>query len=345
MRLLAVELERDLVRRLTRWLAIVFVAASAAGMAIAFINIDEHDEADLLARQEVAVQDCAWSRSYASGPPATVIGPDGSVTVVGPGLDGGRPFEAGPPPEAVAECRESLEALLAGDAEAGNDIWYDDPRPSATDFWNPDANESSFFGAIQSLLLVGALATGASLLGAEWKAGTITTQLTWEPRRVRLFLTKLVAAAIVVAALAMILQVVFTTLMLGLLSVRGVTTDIDGAWWADLGRGMARTAFLCGVGATLGGSLAMLFRNTAGAVVVVFAYLAVAESLLRVWQPDWAPWFIGENVSVVLVGHGPEFQEWTREPLTAALTVVGYAALLAAVASAAFRTRDIAGSS
>ena len=34
-------------------------------------------------------------------------------------------------------------------------------------------------------LVVGALFAGASVAGAEWRAGSMTTLLTWEPRRVR----------------------------------------------------------------------------------------------------------------------------------------------------------------
>src|SRR5947208_16600993 len=37
---------------------------------------------------------------------------------------------------------------------------------------------------------------GATSAGAEWHAGTVTTQLTWEPRRAPLFLAKAIAAAL-----------------------------------------------------------------------------------------------------------------------------------------------------
>ena len=51
--------------------------------------------------------------------------------------------------------------------------------------------------AIASFMLVlGGLFGGASVAGAEWRAGTVTTLLTWEPRRVRVHLSRTAACAI-----------------------------------------------------------------------------------------------------------------------------------------------------
>ena len=63
---------------------------------------------------------------------------------------------------------------------------------------------------------------GASLAGAEWHAGTMATLLTWEPRRVRVLVAKLVAAGTLVFALTVVLQ-----LLLGaaLLTGRDVPRD------------------------------------------------------------------------------------------------------------------------
>jgi ABC-2 type transport system permease protein len=45
------------------------------------------------------------------------------------------------------------------------------------------------------LLIALFLLLGASFVGAEWHAGTMTTLLTWEPRRVRVILAKIAVAA------------------------------------------------------------------------------------------------------------------------------------------------------
>src|SRR5439155_11533186 len=45
-------------------------------------------------------------------------------------------------------------------------------------------------------LLLGGLFGGASVTGAEWRSGTVTTVLTWEPRRVRFHLSRTAACAI-----------------------------------------------------------------------------------------------------------------------------------------------------
>jgi hypothetical protein len=190
------------------------------------------------------------------------------------------------------------------------------------------------------------LAAAASMIGAEWKAGTVTTQLTWFPRRVPLFLVKVLAAVLIAVALAFLLQLLFALMVVGLITAKdGLTAGADSQWWGNLLAGMGRGCFLVAIAAVLGSSLAMIFRNTAGAIIVVFAYVAVAESLLRLWQPDWERWFVGPNVGIVVGGHALRSVEWHKEPMAAALTLLGYAAVAAVLAALAFHRRDIAGAS
>ena len=55
-------------------------------------------------------------------------------------------------------------------------------------------------GTSINIIVIGWL-VGASLAGAEWAAGTMTTLLAWEPRRIRVLLAKLVAAIVTVLVL------------------------------------------------------------------------------------------------------------------------------------------------
>src|SRR4051794_21521017 len=71
-----------------------------------------------------------------------------------------------------------------------------------TDWWVADLSDgaaliSAFF------LLIGGIIGGAAVAGAEWRAGTITTVLTWEPRRVRLNLTRTAACGIAAFVIAL----------------------------------------------------------------------------------------------------------------------------------------------
>ena len=58
-------------------------------------------------------------------------------------------------------------------------------------------------------LVVGAAICGASVAGAEWKAGTITTVLTWEPSRRRFHAARTASAAILAFAIGFALQIVY----------------------------------------------------------------------------------------------------------------------------------------
>src|SRR6266550_2935277 len=59
------------------------------------------------------------------------------------------------------------------------------------------------------------VALAASLGGADWSAGTMTTLLTWEPRRVRVLLVRAVVVALVVAFVTLLLQaILFGSLVL-----------------------------------------------------------------------------------------------------------------------------------
>src|SRR4051794_6619128 len=53
------------------------------------------------------------------------------------------------------------------------------------DWWIPGDGDT-VITVTTFFLLMGALIGGASVVGGEWRAGTVTTVLTWEPVRVRL---------------------------------------------------------------------------------------------------------------------------------------------------------------
>jgi hypothetical protein len=88
-----------------------------------------------------------------------------------------------------------------------------------TDWWISGSTDGPL--AVGALLLVmGALVGGASVAGAEWRAGTVTTVLTWEPRRVRLNLARTAAKECRDGGLA--------------IRVNGVMPNVD-AWYDAFG--------------------------------------------------------------------------------------------------------------
>jgi hypothetical protein len=62
---------------------------------------------------------------------------------------------------------------------------------------------------------------GASLVGAEFASRSMTTLLTWEPRRLRVFVAKAVAVLLATALFAVVALLVFILAMLPTLTLHG----------------------------------------------------------------------------------------------------------------------------
>ena len=181
---------------------------------------------------------------------------------------------------------------------------------------------------------------GASFIGAEWSNRMVTTTLTWEPRRIRVLVAKMLALVVVVALWILFLLLFYAAAVYPAAAVHGITSTVDGTVLREMAESMLRVDALAVVFALLGFALATMGKNTAAALGVGFAYLAVVETIIRGFKPEWSDWLLGDNISLFLLG----VQE---SPLnhgqgTAALILVGYIGALLLAATAVFRRREIA---
>jgi ABC-type transport system involved in multi-copper enzyme maturation permease subunit len=182
---------------------------------------------------------------------------------------------------------------------------------------------------------------GASLVGAEWHAGTMATLLTWEPRRLRVLLAKLVAAGALAFTLAVALQLLLGFALLPAGLMRGTLEGIDADWLRSLGGVGLRVAAVSGAGALMGLSLATIGRNTAAALGVAFGYFAILENAIRGLRPRWTPWLLGDNIVVVITNQPHNLPLVDHSTMGAATLLTCYTLALVAVAMATFRRRDI----
>jgi ABC-type transport system involved in multi-copper enzyme maturation permease subunit len=212
------------------------------------------------------------------------------------------------------------------------------------DWWIAGTGDGAL--AIASLFLViGGLIGGATVAGAEWRAGTITTLLTWEPRRVRVHLSRTAACAILAFLIALALQIVFLASLLPAVLMNGSTANLDAAWWVSLVAAMGRTSLLTAIAAMLAVALSTIGRNTAFALVVVFAWITVLEGLIRGLKPGLARFLWGENMTIVLSWAQLDNVRFQRGPVVALVTVTLYLSVIVAAATWAFRRRDVAATS
>ena len=219
-------------------------------------------------------------------------------------------------------------------AEQGDPAFYlDGPQMRLADL--PSILRGISFTAI----LIG-LVIGASSVGASWQAGTMTTILAWEPRRVRVALVRAGVVALLVVALVAFLLGVFVGLFSIVASLRGLTTT-PGGWGSEVLRVVVQIALLAGAASVIGGSIAMVGRNTAAALGGVFIYLTVFEGVLRGLRPGLGRYLLGDNIATVLSPGGLRVEGSLLSPSRGAITVAIYVVVLLTVSTVSFRMRDV----
>ncbi|MFN2614224.1 MAG: hypothetical protein ABR552_05325 [Actinomycetota bacterium] len=195
-------------------------------------------------------------------------------------------------------------------------------------------------GGMTAPLALVAVLLSASLIGAEWRAGSVATTLTWEPRRGRLLAMKLLAALIVCTALYFLIYGLLSLMLWIAATTRGTTQGADlefaRATVTQSLRGLAVVLF----GAVLGFSFGSVGRNTAAALGVGFGYMLIGENLLFNLVHWLRPWLLIANSVILVRGHGIE--EILGYTATKAAIKIGcYAAGLVIITFAVFHERDV----
>ena len=214
---------------------------------------------------------------------------------------------------------------------------------SVGDIWagNEEPGDANTLGQTSGLFVLMGLLGGASFIGAEYKAGTVTTVLTWEPRRVRVIAAKLLAAGIVAAAAYVLLQALLGAALIPAVTARGDDAGLDSEFYRRVGGLLLRGGLVTGGAAVLGGSLAALGRNTTAALGGALGYLIVVEQIVRGLRPGWHDWFLVENLFLVLIGRPEEGSDIERSVLGAGVLLACYLAVVSVAATAAFARRDV----
>lgn len=192
--------------------------------------------------------------------------------------------------------------------------------------------------AVSFLLLVGGLVLGASFVGADWHAGSMATLLTWEPRRIWVLVAKAIVCMVSVFVLALVLEILLALALSAVTAIWGITSPLPAGWFGSVAGTILRAAFAASLGSGIGSAIAMIGRNTAAALGILFAYLAIFEVMIRQLYPDWSRWLLGENLAT-LVTPGGEATEIS--PARAAIVIGVYVLLLLVAAGVDFRQRDV----
>jgi len=150
---------------------------------------------------------------------------------------------------------------------------------------------------------------GAGFVAAEFTTGNLATWLTFEPRRTRVYASKLIAAALGSVPVSALGAGVLTLGIFALTTSYGVAGPVSGAQAVDLAWLLVRVVVVSAAAAVGGAVLGGLLRNTAAALGVLLGYAILVEgifaALITSLVTDPRPWLVQ-----------PNFQAWVGHDLT-----------------------------
>ncbi|MEP6758160.1 MAG: ABC transporter permease subunit [Actinomycetota bacterium] len=153
------------------------------------------------------------------------------------------------------------------------------------------------------VILLGAL-LGASLGGADWTNNTFTTLLTWEPRRIKVLLTRALVVVLVAFAVTIALQAIFSAFFWLGASTRGTTAFTPSGLWSVAGQTMLRTATVATAFALIALSIAMIGRSTVSSLGALVGYLILFEAVIAGFRPSIQGWLL-VRAGIVVVSQTP----------------------------------------
>ena len=211
----------------------------------------------------------------------------------------------------LANCRENPEQYLGpdtdgADCEASLTPRVEDYLGRATLSLGEQREQTGV--AVIILLSALMVIVGATYAGADWATGSMSNQLLFEPRRLRVWLAKAVAATLACGAVAAVLLAAFWLSLYLAAESRGIATGAatrQQILWL-----VARGTVLAGLAGLGGYALSMLLRSTVGTLALLFAYAAGGEALLALVPVDrsgrWSP---SNNVFAWIQDGIPVFDE------------------------------------
>ena len=198
-------------------------------------------------------------------------------------------------------------------------------------------------------LLTGGL-VGASFFGAEYRFGTIEQVLLWEPRRHRVILAKYLTVFFGSALVAMVASLSVVVALWPTALWRGTTEAVDARFWIDLVSVTGRIGITAGLLGVIAGTVAIITRHTAGAVMAMLGYNIIGGILIDLWLKWLRPWdplfnlaaFIGEGDTFKWVESGRYHEQvFANTYLAAGFIGLMFALGCVALGTFIFRRRDV----
>jgi hypothetical protein len=148
---------------------------------------------------------------------------------------------------------------------------------------------------IAVLLAAVMVLAGATYAGSDWSSDSISTQLTFQPSRLRVWLAKATVATVASGLAAAVVLAGYWGALFIAADVRDV--GVTDATARGIGWLVLRAVALAAAGGLGSYALTMLFRHTVATLGLLFAYAAGGEVLINLLPIHGASrWSVGNNV-------------------------------------------------
>jgi ABC-2 type transport system permease protein len=145
------------------------------------------------------------------------------------------------------------------------------------------------------LLAFVSFVVGASFLAAEFSSGSMANWLTFEPRRTRVYASKLAAAGLGLLPATVGLLGLLTAGVWLIVHHFNPTEGTTAKVWGDLGAMGARSVSLAIAATVTGAAIGVLLRRTAAVLGIAMGYLVLVEVVFRQQLQGVQTWMLQLN--------------------------------------------------
>ena len=208
----------------------------------------------------------------------------------------------------VADCKTQQAEQQNTDPNAV--FGCDQMEPNLANWGKPEAKFSQMMPNVllagSYLLAFVSFLVGAGFVAAEFSSGSIANWLTFEPRRMRVFFSKLGAAGLGLIPVTVALLGLLTAGTWFIVGHYASTAGTTAKVWADLGLVGGRAVALALASAVTGAALGVLFRHTAAVLGIAVGYLVLVEGVFGHALQGMRPWLLQLNFNAWLQ-HGATY--------------------------------------
>jgi len=186
----------------------------------------------------------------------------------------------------------------------------DQIAPKLENFLKP---QPKFAEIMPSTLLAGSylltfvgFVIGASFVAAEFSSGSMANWLTFEPRRMRVYTSKLAAAGLGMLPATVALLGLLTAGVWLIVAHFSPGIGASAKVWGDLGEMGARSLALALAATVAGAAMGVLLRRTVAVLGIAVGYMVLVEGVLGQALQNERPWLLQLNVNAWLQ-HGARY--------------------------------------